>query len=192
MPKRSCLPCPRELVLLFCHSVVVNPPSSVYATGFLCVNDDSASRMLRLRKVLHSYVPKPFLTGEKLRITSFDGSKWGEIERNAFDRVSQCHIIKFIIYFFRKNYRLPMPELMTCLSKCLVLSFLRSGSCGRPLHHRQTFPHGGRQQYIQQGQDRWETKAAAATTGAAAVSFGENINIVWLLQFMWFCDINIQ
>ncbi|XP_044076243.1 5-methylcytosine rRNA methyltransferase NSUN4 [Siniperca chuatsi] len=55
--------------------------------SFLCVNDTSVSRTLRLRKVLHSYVPKQFLTDEKLRITSFDGTKWGEIERNTFDRV---------------------------------------------------------------------------------------------------------
>ncbi|XP_067461548.1 5-methylcytosine rRNA methyltransferase NSUN4 [Thunnus thynnus] len=55
--------------------------------GFLCVNDASVSRTMRLRKVLHSYVPKQLLTNEKLRITSFDGTKWGEIERNTFDRV---------------------------------------------------------------------------------------------------------
>ncbi|XP_041848670.1 5-methylcytosine rRNA methyltransferase NSUN4 [Melanotaenia boesemani] len=54
---------------------------------FLCVNDSSVSRTMRLRKVLHSYIPKHFLTNEKLRITSFDGTKWGEIERNTFDRV---------------------------------------------------------------------------------------------------------
>ncbi|XP_054452136.1 5-methylcytosine rRNA methyltransferase NSUN4 [Anoplopoma fimbria] len=55
--------------------------------AFLCVNDTSVSRTLRLRKVLNSYVPKPLLTDEKLRITSFDGTKWGDIERNTFDRV---------------------------------------------------------------------------------------------------------
>uniref|UniRef100_UPI0037E8412C 5-methylcytosine rRNA methyltransferase NSUN4 n=1 Tax=Semicossyphus pulcher TaxID=241346 RepID=UPI0037E8412C len=55
--------------------------------GFLCVNDTSVSRTTRLRKVLHSYVPKELLTDDKLRITSFDGTKWGEIERDTFDRV---------------------------------------------------------------------------------------------------------
>ncbi|XP_008275991.1 5-cytosine rRNA methyltransferase NSUN4 isoform X2 [Stegastes partitus] len=54
---------------------------------FLCVNDMSVSRTRRLRKVLHSYVPKQFLTDENLRVTSFDGTKWGEIETNTFDRV---------------------------------------------------------------------------------------------------------
>ncbi|XP_061549959.1 5-methylcytosine rRNA methyltransferase NSUN4 [Phycodurus eques] len=57
------------------------------AIGFLCLNDSSVSRTLRLRKVLHSYIPKQLLTSEKLRITSFDGTKWGEIEQNTFDRV---------------------------------------------------------------------------------------------------------
>ncbi|KAM3866390.1 5-cytosine rRNA methyltransferase NSUN4 [Diretmus argenteus] len=57
------------------------------AIRFLCVNDASVSRTSRLKKVLHSYVPKQFLTDERLRITSFDGTKWGEIERNTFDRV---------------------------------------------------------------------------------------------------------
>lgn len=54
---------------------------------FLCLNDISVSRTQRLRKVLHSYIPKEFLTNEKLRITSFDGTKWGEIERDTFERV---------------------------------------------------------------------------------------------------------
>lgn len=54
---------------------------------FLCVNDESISRTNRLRKVLHSYVPKQFLTDDKLRITSFDGTQWGEVERDTFDRV---------------------------------------------------------------------------------------------------------
>ncbi|KAM7400942.1 hypothetical protein PAMA_005234 [Pampus argenteus] len=55
--------------------------------GFLCVNDVSVSRTMRLKKVLHSYIPKQLLTNEKLRITSFDGTQWGEMERNTFDRV---------------------------------------------------------------------------------------------------------
>ncbi|TNN69808.1 5-methylcytosine rRNA methyltransferase NSUN4 [Liparis tanakae] len=54
--------------------------------GFLCVNDASVSRTMRLRKVLDSYIPKPLLADEKLRITSFDGTLWGEMERNTFDR----------------------------------------------------------------------------------------------------------
>ncbi|XP_034470331.1 5-methylcytosine rRNA methyltransferase NSUN4 isoform X1 [Hippoglossus hippoglossus] len=57
------------------------------AIRFLCVNDSSAPRTLRLRKILHSYIPKHFFTEKNLRITSFDGTKWGEIERNTFDRV---------------------------------------------------------------------------------------------------------
>ncbi|XP_010892100.1 5-methylcytosine rRNA methyltransferase NSUN4 [Esox lucius] len=57
------------------------------AIRFLCVNDISASRTLRLRRVLDRYVPKGLLAGDKLRITSFDGRKWGEIERDTFDRV---------------------------------------------------------------------------------------------------------
>ncbi|KAM6990331.1 5-cytosine rRNA methyltransferase NSUN4 [Tautogolabrus adspersus] len=66
----------KTLALLQTHSI-----------GFLCVNDNSASRTTRLRKVLQSYIPKELLTDEKLRITSFDGTQWGEIERNTFDRV---------------------------------------------------------------------------------------------------------
>ncbi|XP_047444464.1 5-methylcytosine rRNA methyltransferase NSUN4 [Mugil cephalus] len=54
---------------------------------FLCVNDISASRRLRLKKVLHSYIPKQFLKGGNLRITSFDGTTWEEIESKSFDRV---------------------------------------------------------------------------------------------------------
>ncbi|KAM9789539.1 5-cytosine rRNA methyltransferase NSUN4 [Neosynchiropus ocellatus] len=54
---------------------------------FLCLNDSSISRTTRLRGVLNSYVPKQHLTNEHLRITSFDGTKWGEVESNTFDRV---------------------------------------------------------------------------------------------------------
>ncbi|XP_077373549.1 5-cytosine rRNA methyltransferase NSUN4 isoform X2 [Festucalex cinctus] len=57
------------------------------AIGFLCLNDSSVSRTLRLKRVLHSYVPKELLTSERLRITSLDGTKWEEIEQNTFDRV---------------------------------------------------------------------------------------------------------
>uniref|UniRef100_A0A3Q2C6X3 5-cytosine rRNA methyltransferase NSUN4 n=1 Tax=Cyprinodon variegatus TaxID=28743 RepID=A0A3Q2C6X3_CYPVA len=54
---------------------------------FLCLNDSSVSRTSRLKRVLHSYAPKELLTDDKLRITSVDGTMWGEIERNSFDRV---------------------------------------------------------------------------------------------------------
>ncbi|XP_051944659.1 5-methylcytosine rRNA methyltransferase NSUN4 [Hippocampus zosterae] len=57
------------------------------AIRFLCLNDSSISRTSRLKKVLQSYVPNELLSREKLRITSFDGTKWGEIEQNTFDKV---------------------------------------------------------------------------------------------------------
>lgn len=77
-------------------------PRCVYPTGFLCVNDASTSRTSRLRKVLHSYVPKQFLTDERVRISSFDGTTWGEIEKNTFDRVRPHHQKKTFILTFRK------------------------------------------------------------------------------------------
>lgn len=70
-------------------SVEAKPPFLLFfSKGFLCVNDSSVSRTSRLRKVLRSYVPKQNLTDEKIRITTLDGTKWGEIERNTFDRVN--------------------------------------------------------------------------------------------------------
>ncbi|GCC27099.1 5-methylcytosine rRNA methyltransferase NSUN4 [Chiloscyllium punctatum] len=53
----------------------------------LAINDISISRLNRLRKILHSYIPKNLRTEDRLRITSFDGRHWREIERNTFDRV---------------------------------------------------------------------------------------------------------
>ncbi|XP_036410552.1 5-methylcytosine rRNA methyltransferase NSUN4 [Megalops cyprinoides] len=53
----------------------------------LAVNDASVSRTARLRRVLQSYIPKELWTEDRVRITSFDGRKWGELEREAFDRV---------------------------------------------------------------------------------------------------------
>lgn len=60
------------------------------------MNDSSVSRTSRLRKVLRSYVPKQHLTDEKIRVTTLDGTNWGEIERNVFDRVN------LIIVFLRR------------------------------------------------------------------------------------------
>lgn len=121
--------------------VVGNPPFFIiYATGFLCVNDCSVSRTLRLKRVLHSYIPKQFLTDEKLRITSFDGTKWGEIERNTFDRVCFSYFEPELIAFAWSNN----PDAKTVFTPCFL-----SGPCWRPLHHRQTLSHGEWQQYIQ-------------------------------------------
>ncbi|XP_032884678.1 5-methylcytosine rRNA methyltransferase NSUN4 [Amblyraja radiata] len=53
----------------------------------LAINDISSSRLSRLRKILHNYVPKNLCTEDRLRITSFDGRLCGEIERDTFDRV---------------------------------------------------------------------------------------------------------
>lgn len=59
------------------------------------MNDSSVSRTSRLRKVLRSYVPKQHLTDEKIRVSTIDGTNWGDIERNVFDRVN------LIIVFLR-------------------------------------------------------------------------------------------
>ncbi|KAF3858492.1 hypothetical protein F7725_011693 [Dissostichus mawsoni] len=68
-------------------SAVINPPSAAFK-GFFGVNDASVSRTTRLRKVLHSYVPKLLLSGEKLRITTFDGTKHSlmEDDNNIFSK----------------------------------------------------------------------------------------------------------
>ncbi|KAK7945156.1 hypothetical protein WMY93_000884 [Mugilogobius chulae] len=54
---------------------------------FVCLNDSSVSRTTRLRRVLHSYIPKALLSDRTLRVSSFDGTMWGEVERGTFDRV---------------------------------------------------------------------------------------------------------
>ncbi|KAH1166883.1 5-methylcytosine rRNA methyltransferase NSUN4 [Mauremys mutica] len=51
----------------------------------LAANDISASRSNRLRRVLCSYVPKDI--GADVRITSWDGRNWGELEGNTYNRV---------------------------------------------------------------------------------------------------------
>lgn len=113
--ERSCLIC---LFSSLIYAVVVgNPPSSIiYTTGFLCVNDSSVSRTLRLKRVLHSYIPKQFLTDEKLCITSFDGTKWGEIERNTFDRVRFSYFEPESIAFAWSNN----PDAKTVFAPCFL------------------------------------------------------------------------
>ncbi|XP_056408938.1 5-methylcytosine rRNA methyltransferase NSUN4 [Hyla sarda] len=52
---------------------------------YLGVNDASISRSNRLRRVLHSYVPPERRTEERLRVTTWDGTQWGE--EGLYDRV---------------------------------------------------------------------------------------------------------
>lgn len=54
----------------------------------LAANDLSTSRTGRLQKVLHSYVPQNIRDGNQVRVTSWDGRKWGELEGDTYDRVS--------------------------------------------------------------------------------------------------------
>uniref|UniRef100_A0A8C8ZHQ7 5-cytosine rRNA methyltransferase NSUN4 n=1 Tax=Prolemur simus TaxID=1328070 RepID=A0A8C8ZHQ7_PROSS len=53
----------------------------------LAANDLSTSRTGRLQKVLHSYVPQEIRDGNQVRVTSWDGRKWGELEGDTYDRV---------------------------------------------------------------------------------------------------------
>ncbi|XP_049735142.1 5-methylcytosine rRNA methyltransferase NSUN4 isoform X1 [Elephas maximus indicus] len=53
----------------------------------LAANDLSTSRTGRLQKVLHSYVPEDIRDESRVRVTSCDGRKWGELEGDTYDRV---------------------------------------------------------------------------------------------------------
>ncbi|XP_058899117.1 5-methylcytosine rRNA methyltransferase NSUN4 isoform X2 [Kogia breviceps] len=53
----------------------------------LAANDLSTSRAGRLQKVLHSYVPQDVRDRNRVRVTSWDGRKWGELEGDIYDRV---------------------------------------------------------------------------------------------------------
>ncbi|XP_074232644.1 5-cytosine rRNA methyltransferase NSUN4 isoform X1 [Camelus bactrianus] len=55
--------------------------------GHLAANDLSTSRTGRLQKVLHSYVPQDIRDKNRVRVTSWDGRKWGELEGDTYDRV---------------------------------------------------------------------------------------------------------
>lgn len=61
---------------------------SYFHTGNLAANDLSTSRTGRLQKVLDSYVPQDIRDGNQVRVTSWDGRKWGELEGDTYDRVS--------------------------------------------------------------------------------------------------------
>ncbi|KAM6172085.1 5-cytosine rRNA methyltransferase NSUN4 [Erethizon dorsatum] len=53
----------------------------------LAANDLSTSRTGRLQKVLQSYVPQEIRERNQVRVTSWDGRKWGELEGDTYDRV---------------------------------------------------------------------------------------------------------
>ncbi|XP_012872204.1 PREDICTED: 5-methylcytosine rRNA methyltransferase NSUN4 isoform X1 [Dipodomys ordii] len=53
----------------------------------IAANDISTSRTGRLQKVLQSYVPQESRERNQVRVTSWDGRKWGELEGDTYDRV---------------------------------------------------------------------------------------------------------
>nr|XP_020732786.1 5-methylcytosine rRNA methyltransferase NSUN4 isoform X2 [Odocoileus virginianus texanus]XP_020732787.1 5-methylcytosine rRNA methyltransferase NSUN4 isoform X3 [Odocoileus virginianus texanus] len=53
----------------------------------LAANDLSTSRTSRLQRVLHNYVPQDVRDKNRVRVTSWDGRKWGELEGDTYDRV---------------------------------------------------------------------------------------------------------
>uniref|UniRef100_A0ABM0MYG8 NOL1/NOP2/Sun domain family member 4 n=1 Tax=Saccoglossus kowalevskii TaxID=10224 RepID=A0ABM0MYG8_SACKO len=55
--------------------------------GGLVVNDPAYSRRLSLKSVISSYMPKSMITGDMLRITKYDGTKWSQLESNVYDKV---------------------------------------------------------------------------------------------------------
>lgn len=57
------------------------------AVRFLWANDLSESRMSRLQRTLHSYLPRELCSEDQLCITSFDGRKWHEVGVDDFDKV---------------------------------------------------------------------------------------------------------
>ncbi|MBN3298597.1 NSUN4 methyltransferase, partial [Amia calva] len=57
------------------------------ACRHLALNDSSVSRTARLRRVLQSYIPREHRSEDQVRITSFEGRTWVELEGETFDRV---------------------------------------------------------------------------------------------------------
>ncbi|KAM6343285.1 5-cytosine rRNA methyltransferase NSUN4 isoform 2-T2 [Alca torda] len=53
--------------------------------GHLAANDVSISRTKRLYQILHSYVPREIR--ETVRVTSYDGRDWGQLEGGTFHKV---------------------------------------------------------------------------------------------------------
>ncbi|NXY86812.1 NSUN4 methyltransferase, partial [Alcedo cyanopectus] len=53
--------------------------------GHLAANDISISRTKRLYQVLHSYIPKE--VRETVRVTSYDGRNWGQLESGTYHKV---------------------------------------------------------------------------------------------------------
>ena len=94
--------------------------------GAVALNDSSASRVKRLRDVVHRCVPKGLK--HSIRITRRKGEEWGEIERSVFDRVlvdAPCsadrhNILKWVT---KKKFWPDTKEFMKLQQSLLVSSF---------------------------------------------------------------------
>ncbi|XP_069498374.1 5-methylcytosine rRNA methyltransferase NSUN4 isoform X2 [Ambystoma mexicanum] len=54
---------------------------------YVAANDVSASRIGRLQRVLHSYIPESFCSTDIVRVTSWDGRICGDVESRRYDKV---------------------------------------------------------------------------------------------------------
>lgn len=79
-----------KVPMVFFSRIRKNNAKIYIPTGNLAANDLSTSRTGRLQRVLHSYVPQDIRDRNRVRVTSWDGRKWGELEGDTYDRVSDC------------------------------------------------------------------------------------------------------
>lgn len=73
--------------------------SMLHGKGTLVSNDRSSARRARLKNVIESHIDPSFLS--HIKITSYDSTKWGLYEQEAYDRVlldapcsSERHVIR--------------------------------------------------------------------------------------------------
>jgi len=111
-------------------------------SGYVVANDIDKRRISRLKKVIREYIPAESSIHSSMKLVSFDGGMWSEIEREGYDKVlidAPCTTDRVsinvpetekdnIFSVYRKKERARLPQVQVELLKNGVLACQPGGT----------------------------------------------------------------